>query len=73
MLNSESISDARPALHLAQGFGDEGCDLVGLFVAVREGLIETEIGQRETTQRRLMVVTGVETHGTVRDVNAVTA
>lgn len=67
-----SLRKTGAALHFAQLLRDEGGDLVSLFAAVGEGLKEVEVGERETAQRRLMVVTGIEADGAVRDVNSVT-
>src|SRR6185436_2614540 len=43
------------------------------LVAVRKGLVEREVGQRKTAQRRLQVVAGIDADGAVRNVDAMSA
>src|SRR6185503_7165638 len=61
------------ALHFFERLGNEGSDLVILLTAVCISLIKIEIRQRDTAQRRVVVVAGVESDGAVRDVDAVTS
>src|SRR5438309_7503778 len=44
-----------------------------LVATVGERLIEREVRERQTAQRRMLIVAGVETDGTVEDIDAVTS
>jgi len=70
---SGSSRAAGRLLHGAEFFGDEVGDLVRDEVAVGEGLVEGEVGEREAGQGRVVVVARVYADGAVRDVDAVAA
>ena len=44
---------------------------MGLFVAVAERLVKREVRQRKATQRRLVVIAGVDADGAVKDIDSV--
>ena len=46
---------------------------MGFFVTVGKGLIEGEVRQGQTAQRRMMVVTSVDSDRAVEDIDAVPA
>ena len=67
------LDDPCLRLHGSQGFWNERGYLMGLFAAVSKRLVKREVRQRETTQRRALVVASVDSDRTVKDVNAVSA
>lgn len=59
------------ALHGAQGFGDEGGELVCGGATVGEGLVEGEFGELEAGERGGVNVAGINPDGAVEHVDAV--
>src|SRR6266481_7101611 len=60
-------------LHFFQSFRNERSDLMRGAVTISERLIQSKVRQRQTSQRRLKVVAGVDADRAVKEINAVTA